>query len=75
MARVKGLRGVCLGVERHLVPDEVTEIADDSFVQYLVSIGAVEVVPDAPIAEPETQVAETETDLETESPRKRGKKE
>jgi hypothetical protein len=49
MPRVKALRGVCVGVERHLTPGEVAECTTPRSRNYLVSIGAVEVVPDAPV--------------------------
>jgi hypothetical protein len=45
--RVRALRGVCIGVGRHLQPGD-TEDLDDATVQFLVSIGAVEPVKDAP---------------------------
>lgn len=50
---VRALRGVCVGVERHLVADDLADL-DEPLAQYLASIGAVEIVPDAPAkADPE----------------------
>jgi hypothetical protein len=63
MANVRALRGVCIGVDRHLSPGECAEV-DASAVPFLVSIGAVEVVIDAPVVQPKT-----------ETPAKSGKKE
>ncbi len=45
--KVMALRGVCIGVDRHLVAGQSTDL-DAAMVQFLVSIGAVEVVKDAP---------------------------
>jgi hypothetical protein len=42
------LRGVCIGVDRHLVPgDPVPDIGDDT-TQFLVSIGAIGKAPQQP---------------------------
>lgn len=48
--RIKARRGVCIGVDRHLQAGDLADL-DAAQVQFLVSIGAVEVVPDAPAAE------------------------
>jgi hypothetical protein len=40
--RVKALRGVCIGVDEHLVKDEIRDDLNDALVTFLVSIGAVE---------------------------------
>jgi hypothetical protein len=45
--RVRALRGVCIGVDRHLKPGD-TEDLDAALVTYLVGIGAVEPVKDEP---------------------------
>lgn len=63
MARVRALRGVCIGVDRHLVPGDVADV-DATQVSFLVSIGAVEIATDEPLAQPKT-----------EAPAKVGKKE
>ena len=63
MARVRALRGVCIGVDRHLVPGDVADV-ESSQLSFLVSIGAVELAPDAPVEQPKT-----------ETPAKPGKKE
>ena len=47
MPKVRALRGVCIGVDRHLAKDDTADM-DAAQVQFLTSIGAVEVVPDAP---------------------------
>lgn len=49
MPTVRALRGVCIGVDRHLKPDETAEISAAD-VPFLTSIGAVELVPDEPAA-------------------------
>lgn len=45
--KVKALRGVCIGPERHLALGETQDL-DPALVNYLVSIGAVERVVDEP---------------------------
>lgn len=45
--QVRSLRGVCIGVDRHLKPGDSADL-DAATVQFLVSIGAVERVADAP---------------------------
>lgn len=54
--KVRALRGVCIGVGRHLKPSETADL-DTAMVTFLTGIGAVEVVPDAP---PETEKAAVE---------------
>jgi len=50
MPLVRAIRGVCIGVERHLKPGDVADV-DAAQVQFLVSIGAVEkYVEPAPVA-------------------------
>jgi hypothetical protein len=39
--KVRALRGVCIGVERHLKPGDVEDL-DPALVTFLVGIGAVE---------------------------------
>lgn len=56
--QVRALRGVCIGVERHLKPGDTVDLPAAE-VQFLVGIGAVECLPDAPPApkpEPEPEV-------------------
>ena len=51
--KVFALRGVCVGVDRHLKAGDIVDL-EAALVTYLVSIGAVEIVreePTAPIAE------------------------
>lgn len=43
--KIKARRGVCIGVDRHLQAGDLADL-DAAQVQFLVSIGAVEVVPD-----------------------------
>lgn len=64
MPKVRAIRGVCIGVDRHLVPGDVADV-DAAIVSFLTSIGAVELAPDPPV-EPPTK---------TETPAKPGKKE
>jgi hypothetical protein len=45
--KVRALRGVCVGVDRHLVAGDTADL-DPAQVAFLVGIGAVEVVPDEP---------------------------
>lgn len=52
--KVRALRGVCIGVERHLAAGDVAEIDAPAF-PFLSNIGAVELFIDAPVADnPET---------------------
>lgn len=71
--KVRALRGVCIGVERHLALGAEADL-DAATVQFLVSIGAVERVPDPPppAAEPESG-PESETDTTPAKPGKKGK--
>jgi hypothetical protein len=48
MPRVRALRGVCIGVGRHLTPADDPVELDAATAQFLVSLGAVERVSDAP---------------------------
>lgn len=44
------LRGVCIGVERHLAPgDQVPDVGEDT-AQFLLSIGAIGKAPEPPAA-------------------------
>jgi hypothetical protein len=53
MSRVRAKRGVCIGPSRHLKPGEVADL-DAGTVTFLVSIGAVEEIPEqTPKPEPE----------------------
>lgn len=71
--RVKALRGVCIGVEKHLVKDEIKDDLDDAMTTFLVSIGAVEKVPEP---KPEAQAELIEDGPESKStPAKSGRKE
>lgn len=57
--KVRALRGVCIGVGRHLVPGDTVDLPAAE-VPFLAGIGAVEQVPDDPApkaAEPETDTA------------------
>ena len=46
MTKVRALRGVCIGVQRHLKPGDTADIPDGE-VAFLTHIKAVEVVPAA----------------------------
>jgi hypothetical protein len=48
--KVRALRGVCVGVEQHLVAGASADL-DPAQIPFLVSIGAVEVIPDEPLAD------------------------
>ncbi len=48
--RVRALRGVCIGVGRHLVAGDTADL-EAAQVTFLAGIGAVELLPDPPIAE------------------------
>lgn len=45
--KVRALRGVCVGVDRHLKPGDIDDL-DAAQVQFLTGIGAVEPLPDEP---------------------------
>ena len=47
MVKVKALRGVCVGIERHLKMGEIA-VVDAASAQFLVSIGSVERIPETP---------------------------
>jgi hypothetical protein len=49
--KVRALRGVCVGVDRHLRAGDTADV-DDASVQFLASIGAVEIVKDEPAPVP-----------------------
>jgi hypothetical protein len=55
--RVRALRGVCIGVDRHLKPGDIEDL-EPALVTYLVGIGAVEPVKDDP--KPEVKPAPKE---------------
>lgn len=46
--KVRAIRGVCVGPERHLAPGQVADL-DDATARYLKSIGAVEDAPPPPV--------------------------
>jgi hypothetical protein len=62
--KVKALRGVCIGVDRHLKAGDVVDL-EPALVTYLTGIGAVERVPDEP-PKPDPVVAEP---VKTEPPK------
>jgi hypothetical protein len=64
---IKVLRGVCIGVDRHIVVGQTPPDLEPALVNYLLSIQAIEVVDDPlpePVPEPEPK-----------SPKKPGKEE
>jgi len=67
--KVIALRGVCIGVERHLKPGDTADL-DPATVNFLVSIGAVAPVPDEP-----APTQEQEPVHESKKPGKSGSKE
>lgn len=50
MVKIKALRGLCLGVDRHLLPGEAGEV-DAATSKWLVHIKAVEIIEEAPAKE------------------------
>jgi hypothetical protein len=67
--KVRALRGVCVGPERHLAPGETADL-DAASVPFLVSIQAVEVVADDP-----PPAAEAQPEPKSPPAKKPGKKE
>jgi len=59
--KVRALRGVCIGVERHLVVGDIEDL-DPATGKYLVSIKAVEEIKD----EPEQPAPPTDADSNSE---------
>jgi hypothetical protein len=49
--KVKALRGVCIGVDRHLKPGDIEDL-EPALVTFLTGIGAVERVADEPLRIP-----------------------
>ena len=49
--KIRALRGVCIGVNRSIAAGEDADL-DAATVQFLTSIGAVEIVKDLPAHEP-----------------------
>jgi hypothetical protein len=74
--KVKALRGVCIGVDRHLVAGDSADL-EPAMVTFLVGIRAVErVVDEPPKREPPVESLAESTDPKTETvPSKAGKKE
>jgi len=64
--KVRALRGVCIGVNRHLAVGDEADL-EPATTQFLKSIGAVEDVPSDP--------PPAETEQPTSAPAKSGKKE
>ena len=69
--KVRAIRGVCVGVDHHLVPDDVADL-DPAQVPFLVSIKAVEVLPDEALV---TAEKPTKKSKPTPAPAESGKKE
>lgn len=67
--RVKALRGVCVGIEKHLAAGAIADL-DPALVQYLTSIKAVEALPDE---EPAAAAAPAD-EIDTKSPAKKAGK-
>lgn len=70
--KVKALRGVCIGVDRHMKPGD-TEDLDAAQVTFLVGIGAVETVTEPAFIEPQAKFFSEQQAQVT--PAKAGKKE
>lgn len=67
--KVKALRGVCIGVDRHLIAGDIADL-EPGLVTFLVNIGAVCVVKDEPPKpdEPAPGPAQQQTPAPSESP-------
>jgi hypothetical protein len=52
MAKYQALRGVCIGVDRHVTPKDAPFELDAGAAQFLTSIGAVSVVEETPAPAP-----------------------
>lgn len=74
--KVKALRGVCIGVDRHLVAGDIADL-EPALVTFLVGIRAVERIADEPPKpEPPAAVPAEATEPKSETvPAKSGKKE
>jgi nucleoside phosphorylase len=71
--RVKALRGVCIGVDKHLKLGDIVPDMEPALVTFLAGIGAVEKIPEPP---PEAQAALIPDEPESKStPAKAGRKE
>lgn len=54
--KVKALRGVCIGIEQHLVAGDTADL-EPALVTFLGGIGAIEIIPDAPTPlEPQPEI-------------------
>ena len=62
--RVRALRGVCIGVDRHLAPGDTADL-EAAQVTYLAAIGAVEPVPDTPVPVDQPEAPATATGPDT----------
>lgn len=72
--KVRALRGVCIGVDRHLKPGDIADV-DAGTLTFLVGIRAVEVVPDEPKPKPTEVVPDEPKFTKPTLPDKTGKKE
>jgi len=71
--QVRALRGVCIGVERHLAAGDAADL-DPATGNYLINIGAVEEVKPEKV-EPKADPVADEPPSDSVSPVKSGKKE
>ena len=67
--KIRAIRGVCIGVHRHLAVGETTDVDTATFT-FLNGIGAVELMTDVPQSEPKLMKPDESTTRE-----KPGKKE
>ena len=65
--KVRALRGVCVGVDHHLVAGDVVDL-DAAQVPFLVSIKAVEVVPDEVSKAVKTKTKSTPPEIASDVP-------
>jgi len=68
----RALRGVCIGPERHLTPDDAPVALDAGTARFLLSINAIEEVPVAADPAPASEAAHP---VNTPAPAPAGKKE
>jgi hypothetical protein len=73
MAKVKAKRGVCIGVENNLAVGETADSVGPATAQFLVSIGAVELVQDEPAPAPDPKPDEPAADPVDVDPPQSGK--
>jgi hypothetical protein len=69
--KYRALRGICIGVERHLAAGDVEDLTDPQLVQFLIGIAAIEKVDEAPPDEPTTAEESSAVDTSSKPARRR----